>query len=110
MDQAYQYPHLIENSAKNYLFNTLKQCHSNRVSVYYYILNISVLVLFLGIFGMVLYNCNKEKLSDFEKQQKMIKDQQYVLSKIRYFKEEYNNMKNTSVSDITNLPFINVRQ
>ena len=42
------YPKLIENLAKNYLFQTLKQCHNNRVTIYYYIFNISIFVIFGG--------------------------------------------------------------
>ena len=94
--------HLIENSAKYYLFNVLQQCHKNRISMYYYVLNIGVLSLFLGITGYILYFCNKHKLSDYEKEQKMMKDQQYIVSKIRYHKEQHRNLKETS---ITNLPF-----
>jgi len=40
-------PRLIETSAQNYIFNTLQQCHSNRVNVYFYALNIGVVVLLL---------------------------------------------------------------
>lgn len=100
--------HLIENSAKNYLFNVLQKCHNNRVSMYYYVLNVGVLILFLGITGYILYNCNKYKLSDYEKQQKMWKDQQYIVSKIRYYKEHNKNLQQSSMSGITNLPFTNM--
>jgi hypothetical protein len=99
-------PRLIENSAKNFLFQTLQTCHYNRVSIYYYTLNIGILVLFFGIFGAVLYYSYKNKLTPYEMQQKMMRDQQYVLSKIRYFQEDRKNMENTQVSSITNLPYI----
>jgi len=98
-------PRLIENSAKNFLFQTLQKCHYNRVSIYYYTLNIGILVLFFGIFGSVLYYSYKNKLTPYEMQQKMMRDQQYVLSKIRYFQEDRKNMENTQVSSITNLPY-----
>jgi hypothetical protein len=101
MDQ----PRLIESSAKNYLFNTLQQCHNHRVSIYYYVLNIGVFLLFVGIAGFTLYYCNKQKMSDYEKQQKMLQDQKYVLSKIRYYKEENKHAQQTHSSNITNLPF-----
>ena len=103
-----EYPRLIENSAKNYIYNTLNQCHSNRVSVYYYVLNIGVLLLFLGITGITLYYCSKRKLSEFEKQQQLIKDQQYVLSKIRYYKEDAKAKQESQYSGLTNLPFIDM--
>jgi hypothetical protein len=96
--------HLIENTTKNYLFQTLKQCHNHRVSIYYYVLNISIFILFILITGTVLYYCNKYKLSDVDKKRKMYKDQQYVLSKIRYFQEERKQNEN-QMSNITQLPF-----
>ena len=96
--------HLIETSTKNYLFNTLKQCHNHRVSIYYYVLNIGIFLLFVIITGSVLYYCNKYKLSDVDKKRKMYKDQQYVLYKIRYFQEERKQTEN-QMSNITQLPF-----
>lgn len=98
------YPKLIENSAKNYLFQTLKQCHNNRVTIYYYIFNISIFVIFVSIVGLTLYYCSKNKLSDLEKRKRMLRDQQYILSKIRYYKEDIKEQREKQ-SDITNLPF-----
>jgi len=100
------YPRLIENSAKNHLFQTLQKCHNNRVSIYYYALNFGVLFLFVGIVGFVLYYCIKQKLTEYEKQQKMLKDQQYVLSKIRYYQEDKKERQRSQVSGITDLPYI----
>jgi hypothetical protein len=105
MDKEYN-PRLIENSAKNYLFQTLQKCHTNRVSIYYYALNFGVLFLFAGVVGLILYYCSKKKLTDYEKQQKMLKDQQYVLSKIRYYQEDKKERQQSQVSGITDLPYI----
>lgn len=99
-------PRLIENSAKNYLFQTLQKCHNNRISIYYYLLNFGVLFLFVGIICLILYYCSKKKLSDYEKQQKMLKDQQYILSKIRYYQEDKKERQHSQVSGITDLPYI----
>jgi len=105
MDQDYN-PRLIENSAKNYLFQTLQKCHTNRVSIYYYSLNFGVLFLFLGIVGLVLYYCSKQKLTDYEKQQKMLKDQAYILSKIRYHQEDKKQRHQSQISSVTDLPYV----
>jgi uncharacterized membrane protein len=99
------YPKLIENSAKNYLFQTLKQCHNNRVTIYYYVYNIGIFLIFVSIVGLTLYYCSKNKLSDYEKRQRMMRDQQYILSKIRYYKEDVQEQRQKQ-SDITNLPFV----
>lgn len=97
---------LIENSARNYLFNTLQKCHTNRVSTYYYTLNFGVLFFFVGIVALVLYYCSKQKLTDYEKQQKMMKDQSYIMSKIRYYQEDKKERQQSQVSGITDLPYI----
>jgi len=99
-------PRLTENSAKNYLFQTLQKCHNNRVSIYYYAFNFGVLLLFVGIVAAILYYCSKQKLTDYEKQQKMLKDQQYIMSKIRYYQEDKKERQRSQVSGITDLPYI----
>jgi len=106
MDKINDVPRLIENSAKYYLYDTLQKCHTNRVSVYYYTLNFGVLFLFVGVVALVLYYCSTQKLSDYEKQQKMIKDQQYIVSKIRYYQEDKKERSQSQVSGITDLPYL----
>ena len=101
-----EYPRLIENTAKNYLFNTLKSCHEHRVTIYYYVFNISVFIIFALITGYTLYYCYTHKLTDYEKEQKMIRDQQYIMSKIRFYQQEN---KERKTSSITNLPFLEQR-
>jgi len=98
-------PNLIESTTKNYLFNTLKQCHNHRVSIYYYALNIGVFLVFAIVVGVTLYYCSKKKLTDYEKQQKMYEDQKYILSKIRFYKEDQKQREQSQGSSITNLPF-----
>jgi hypothetical protein len=96
---------LIEPNVKNYLYDTLQKCHSTRINIYYYVLNIGVLLFIVGVFGFALYYSSKQKLTDYELQQKLIKDQQYVLSKIRYYKEDKKTIEDSKMSSITNLPF-----
>lgn len=98
-------PQLIENSAKNYLFQTLQKCHTNRVSIYYYVFNFGILFMFIFIFGVTLYYCNKNKMTDYEKSQKMINDQDYIMSKIRYYREDKKEKIESQFSNITDLPY-----
>ena len=95
--------HLIEPTVKYYLFNTLQSCHANRINIYYYVLNIGVFALFVMIVGYILYYCYTNKLSPYEKQQRMLRDQNIILSKIRMYQED---MQDRRMSDITNLPII----
>jgi hypothetical protein len=98
-----EYPRLIENTTKNYFYQTLKQCHNNRVTIYYYVFNITIFVLFVSILGLTLYYCKKNRMSDVDKRKKMLRDQQYVLSKIKFYKDEVVEHK-ANMSDITSLP------
>lgn len=98
-------PSLIESSTKNYIFNTLKQCHNTRVNLYYYIFNISIFLLFIAIVGTILYKCSMNKPTEYQRQQKILRDQQYVMSKIRYYKDEVENNENQHITRLTNLPF-----
>lgn len=96
-------PRLIDNNARFYLYQTLQKCHENRVQLYTFALNVIVFIVFVIVTGSILYYNYKNKLTDEELQEKMIRDQQYILSKIRYYQAE-NQKKNTS--DITNLPMM----
>jgi hypothetical protein len=96
---------LIEPNVKNYLYDTLQKCHSKRISIYYYVLNIGVLLFVIIIFGLGLYYSSKQKMSDYKRNQKMIRDQEYVLSKIHHYKTDKKNLEESQMTGITNLPF-----
>jgi hypothetical protein len=100
-------PRLIEPGAQNYMAQVLQTCHSNRVNIYLYVLNIGVLLVFLLILAAVLYYCHKRKLSPNEAYQKQLKEQDYILSKIRYYKEHQRNI--ASRTSITGLPTMDPR-
>lgn len=96
-------PRLIDNNARFYLYQTLQKCHENRVQLYTIALNVIVFIIFVLVTGSILYYNYKNKLTDEELHQKMIRDQQYILSKIRYCQEE---KQKRNTSDITTLPMI----
>ena len=74
-------PRLIEASAENYLYSVLSRCNYHRTTVYYYVLNIGISILFVMIAGFTLYRCYTNKPSEYEKMLKLRRDQEYVLSK-----------------------------
>jgi hypothetical protein len=100
------FPQLVENSASYHLQRTLQTCHGNRVNYYYYVLNILVLLLFVFIVGITLYYCYANKPTEEARYQKMLKDQEFVVSKIRYCQEEKKQKRDGNSSYITDLPFI----
>ena len=97
-------PQLIEINASSHIQQTLHKCHVNRLNFYYYVLNISVLLLFILIVGFTLYYCYNNKLSDYDKQQRLLKDQEFIVSKIRYFQEENHKNREQTSSFIGDLP------
>lgn len=94
---------LIDNSFYYHMDSTLRQCHNTRINLYYHVLNIGIFLLFVLIFGVVLYFCYINKKSDADRINDIHKDQQYVLSKIKFYKDEMDKQSNI-VSTITNLP------
>lgn len=99
-------PRLVEPISIQYMMNTLQQCHTTRTNLYYNMFNIGVLVIFVLVVGITLYYCSKDKLSDYEKQQKLLKDQQYIMSKIRFFQTENKRNNDSMYSSVSNLPYI----
>jgi hypothetical protein len=100
-------PQLIEPTSKYFMSEILNKCHETRVSAYVYSLNIGVFILFILVVGLTLYFCYRSKLSPEEDYQKKIKDQEYILSKIRFYKEHQRAIH--SKSDITALPVLDNR-
>ena len=97
------YPQLIELTVKDSIYGALQTCHNNRIIIYNYIYNFIVFAFFILIFGGGLYYCYKQKPTEYELHKKMLKDQQYILSKIRHYQHEKHNQ---TTSNITNLPLI----
>lgn len=96
-----EYPRLIEPRIRGYLYENLQKCHEYKTDFYSWIFNITIFVLFVTTIGIVLYFCRKKQLTPEEKAQKMLMDQNYVLSKIRQYQMD---QKRQSTM-ITDLPF-----
>jgi len=100
-------PRLIEYGARSYMNDILNKCHDNRVNIYLYSLNIFIFISFLLVVFLVLYYCYKNKLTPEEEYQKKLKDQEYILSKIRFYKEHQRNIASKPM--ITELPTLDGR-
>jgi len=95
-------PRLIESGASTYMKYILNKCHETRTHIYLNSLNIIVFLVFCFIFGLALYYCYRRKLSPDQEAEKMLKDQEYILSKIRFYKEHQKHISNSA--KITQLP------
>lgn len=102
-------PKLIEDTAKNYLYATLQKVHYTRVRYYNIVYNMGIFVLFSAIAGGILYYLYRNKSTPHENYHKLMRDQEYVLSKIRFYQEQKRTIdeKASSYSSmITDLPVI----
>ena len=95
-----EYPRLIEDNVSNYLQNSLKLSHSNRVQIYSFALNAGVVLLFCIICGTFLYYRYQNRPTVYEKQQKMYRDQEYILSKIRFYQTEQKNLMTSPIGNL----------
>ena len=102
MEAISKVPRLIEQGAYSYMNGVLNKCHDNRVNIYLYALNAGVLILFFIVLGLTLYYCYKSKTSPEENYRKMIQEQEYILSKIKFYKDHQRVI--SSKASITGLP------
>lgn len=92
-------PSLVEDNVKNLMNMTLNNCHDRKMEVFSWVMNITCFVVFLLLVICIVNLFKKPKLSKYEQREKMRKEQEYVVSKIRDYKE----MQRSS-SLITDLP------
>lgn len=100
---SHDLPQLIEDNFKNYLHKSLQTSHNIRLSFYYNVLNISVFFIFSGLLGITLYICYTNKLSPIEKNNKRIRDEAEILSKVRFYQQQ-SRMDASQKTRITDLP------
>jgi hypothetical protein len=80
-------PMLTEPGVKYFINETLKQCRQFKENHQHIIFNIGLLVMFFIILGVFLFYKYKGKLSEEEIEQKELLKKQYILSKIKNFKD-----------------------
>jgi len=80
-------PNLVENGVKYFLNETLKQCHTFKLTYHNWLFNISLFITFVIGLTIILYLNYKGKLTPIEKQQKERIKHQYILSKIKNLQE-----------------------
>jgi hypothetical protein len=93
-------PNLIEENVSYYLQNSLKMSHGKRVQIYSVALNVGLVLLFCLVCGTFLYYCYKSKPTPYERQQKLYRDQQYILSKIRFYQTEQKNLMTSPIGNL----------
>jgi len=92
-------PSLVEDGVKNFMNTTLNNCYQKKMEVYSWVINISCFIVFFLLLVSILYLFKKPTMTPYEMNEKMQREQEYVVSKIRDYKE-----MNQSSSRITDLP------
>jgi hypothetical protein len=100
-----EFPSLIEPNVRQYIYDKLNFSHQYKTYIQDFVFNISVFLIFVSFFGLVLYFSRKRKLTPQEMDEKMRREQEYIVSKIRDYKMMNGQIK--SYSNITNLPLTN---
>lgn len=83
-------PKLIEPATRFQMGQTLNACHDTRKHWYLVSWNLMIFLAFISVFGFALYLCyyrRKRNLEEENSEEKMRKDQEYILTKIRALKE-----------------------
>lgn len=97
-----EYPRLIESNVRYYLGRSLGKCHEYKSQIYSWVFNIGVFLVFVITLGVVLYLRKRRELPPWEREEKMLREQNYILSKIR----EYQIDQKRQSSMITDLPVV----
>ena len=99
-----QTPNLVEPGIQAYISHTLQKCHENRVVIYYWILNISVIVFLACIAAAYILFSYRKKLSPVEMREKMLQDHEQILRQIRVYREEQD-----KIHQFTDLPSMKLK-
>ena len=100
-------PRLIENHTKHYLFETLRACHNYRQNSYIFTWNLLIFIIFVAVFGFGLLLCaQRKKMLAENSPNKLQKDQEYILNKIKEMREIERTQK--QMKTMTQLPMTSI--
>jgi hypothetical protein len=94
-------PNLIEPGTKYFLRNTLESCKKFRERHINFIFNLTLIIGFLIVLGIILYFRFKGNINPEEKRKKLRKEKEYILTKLVQL-SDYKKKKSQNL--ITNLP------
>lgn len=94
-------PKLVEPNVYGFLYQTLQKCHEFKNYYFFIFFNTTIFIIFVLVLSTILYYSRKQKLTPEEEYEKQLREQNYILSKIREYKLE----QTRKTSMITDLPF-----
>ena len=93
-------PNLTEPGVIYFLKETLKRCNEKKLLFYNTVLNLGLLFIFISILGVLLVYKKNNKLSSKDKKQKALKQQQYMLERIKSFREKRQKENNEIITTL----------
>jgi len=95
---------LIESNVLDIIQDKLNFCNEKKGRIRQWVFNVIGYSLFFIVVTIVLYCCRKQKMTPYEEANKLRRDQDYIMSKIK----QYQTVKRPdSTSTITHLPVMN---
>jgi flagellar biosynthesis/type III secretory pathway M-ring protein FliF/YscJ len=79
--------HLVDYDTYVYLAENLEKCHETKMYYFSLVMNIVLVAIVVGGVSVFLYYRYRWRTSKKENQERMAKEQKYILSKIRQYQE-----------------------
>lgn len=93
-------PSLTEPGVMYFLKETLKQCNEKKTVFYNTVLNLGFLFIFISVLGILLAYKRKNKPTKEEIQKKNKEAQQYMLERIKAFREKVQRENNEVITTL----------
>jgi len=95
---------LIEPNVLKQIQDKLLFCHEKKNRIQGWVFNLIGYSLFFIVVTTVLYYCRKQKMTPYEVSEKLRRDQDYIMSKIKQYQTA---KRPDNTSAITHLPVFN---
>ena len=93
-------PSLTEPGVLYFLKETLKQCNEKKLIFYNTIFNLGFLFIFVAVLGILLVYKRKNKPTEEERKKKNEEAQQYMLERIKAFREKVQRENNEVITTL----------
>ena len=79
-------PSLIEPTTRYFLQEKLRECHNVRANIYSTIINVSVIVFFVGFLSFIIYTIYTNKPTEEQLREQNLINQHLIMNKIKEFR------------------------
>jgi len=100
MDNSSQ---LTEPGVRSFLCGILKNCRDRKYALYSKLFNITAFLLFIGVFGGILYYRRKTKIPEEAKKAQKRKEEMYITEKIKAMQNKTKKDQNLIITELPKL-------